>query len=196
RRPKSEGRKKSEIRKGRFRSAPVFLDRTPQPRREKCVQMIRGPFPIQRAAAGPLSPPQPRSGGFKIARATLFTGSQAAEAFGEKKEHARPEAKKHDRQASGNTPEGAEGGAATVPVANDDIARNGHENFENAAAQEPARGSFHDGVGVVVLCETIKHQRPKEPEHGNDDDCADGIIEDGRFRLSIRAYRLAGEGDE
>jgi hypothetical protein len=59
---------------------------------------------------------------------------QLPAAFDEQEEDARAEAEQHHGNAGGDAPERAEGRAAIVAAADDDVAGHGDDEFEDAAA--------------------------------------------------------------
>ena len=56
------------------------------------------------------------------------------------------------------------GRAAVAAAADDDVAGHGDQQFEDAAAQEPAGDAFEQRVRVVGLGEAAKDDGPDDPE--------------------------------
>ena len=56
------------------------------------------------------------------------------------------------------------GRAAIAAAADDDVAGHGDEEFEDAAAQEPADNAFEQRVRVVGFGEAAKDDGPNDPE--------------------------------
>ena len=77
-------------------------------------------------------------------------------AFDEQKENVRSEAEEHDGDAGGDAPERAGGRAAVAAATHDDMTGNGHEEFEDAAAQEPADNAFEQRVRSSDLAKLRK----------------------------------------
>ena len=95
---------------------------------------------------------------------------QPFESFHEQKEHAGPEAEQHDRNAGDDAPKCAKGRAAIAAAADDDVAGHGDEEFEDAAAQEPAEAAFEQRVRIVGFGEAAKDDRPDDPKSQPGDD--------------------------
>ena len=62
------------------------------------------------------------------------------------------------------------GRAAVAAAAHDDMAGHGDEEFEDAAAQEPADDAFEQRVRVVGSGEAAKNDGPDDPESQPGDD--------------------------
>src|ERR1039458_2334793 len=96
----------------------------------------------------------------------ILLGLQTPAAFHEQEKHTRPKAEQHHRDARDNSPEGAGGRAAIVTAADDDVARHGDDEVQNAPAQQPARGAFEQRIGFVGLRKVAeKDQRPNHPKN-------------------------------
>jgi hypothetical protein len=89
---------------------------------------------------------------------------QLSAAFDEQEEHAGAEAEQHHGKAGGDTPESADGRATIIAAADDDVARHGDKQFEDAAAQKPARGAFEERAGIVRSGGTVENKRPDDPK--------------------------------
>jgi hypothetical protein len=75
----------------------------------------------------------------------------------EQEKNAGAETKEHDGNAGGDAPESSGGRAAIVAAADDDVARHGDEQFEDAAAQQPAGAAFQKGIFVIRFCEPAEN---------------------------------------
>src|SRR5262249_27534428 len=95
----------------------------------------------------------------------------AIDALDKQEKNTRPEAEQHDGDAGGDAPKGSDGGTTIIAAADDDVTGHGHEQFEDAAAQQPLRATFHQRFRVVVFGTPIKHHAPKTPEDGGHADC-------------------------
>lgn len=94
---------------------------------------------------------------------------QPLEPFDEQKENTWAEAEQHNGDAGGNAPERAGGRAAIVAAADDDVAGHGDDEFENAAAQEPAGGALEECVGFIRFGGAAENDGPDEPENEDSD---------------------------
>lgn len=92
---------------------------------------------------------------------------ELAHPFYEQKINARPEAEQHHGNAGGDSPKRADGRAAIVAAAHDDVAWHGDDEFENAPAQQPAQTAFEQGIFIVGLREASENIRPHNPENGD-----------------------------
>ena len=62
--------------------------------------------------------------------------------FDEQKKDTGTEAEEHHRNAGGDAPKRARRRATIAPTPDDDVAGHGDEQFQNAAAQQPAHEAF------------------------------------------------------
>lgn len=118
--------------------------------------------------------------------------------FDEQEKNAGPEAEQHHGKAGGDAPKSADGRAAVVAAADDDVAGHGDEQFEDAAAQEPARGAFEQRLGGVGFGRAAEDDSPNEPEKNGDNEDADQaapacLLRDGRLTEAIHKAVREGE---
>jgi len=91
---------------------------------------------------------------------------QPFESFHEQEEHAGAEAEQREGNSGGDAPEGAGGRTTIVAVADNDVAGDGDEQFEDTGAQEPAIDALEQRFRVVPFGNAAKDNGPNEPEAG------------------------------
>ena len=81
-----------------------------------------------------------------------YTGREGVgvEALFVEEEDAGAEGEEHDGEASGDAEAGGDGGGTVVAAANDDVARDDNQEFQDAALEQPGCAPKHPEIGSLV----------------------------------------------